>query len=40
MRPRVGADELEAKVAELKALEADLAANDNRDADPAAEQAV
>ena len=33
-------DELEAKAAELKALEADLAANDNRDADPAAEQAA
>ena len=33
-------DELEAKVAELRALEADLAANDNRDADPDAEQAA
>ena len=33
-------DELEAKAAELKALEADLAANDNRDADPVAEQAA
>ncbi len=33
-------DELEAKAAELKALEADLAANDNRDADPDVEQAA
>ena len=32
--------ELDAKAAELKALEADLAANDNRDADPADGQAA
>jgi len=33
-------DELEAKAADLKAVEADIVANDNHDADPVAEKAA